>query len=56
MTCRTAGIEFVSLTDPFRRAAGQGEVVYAPEDSHWSADGQLLAAREVARVWNEPLR
>lgn len=45
--CRDAGIEFVSLTEPMRRAAAAGDVVYAPEDSHWSAEGHRLVARVV---------
>jgi hypothetical protein len=48
--CRQQGIEFVSLTDPMRRAAAGGQVLYAPEDSHWNAAGQLFVAHEVARV------
>ena len=43
--CREAGLEFVSVTDAMRRAAIAGEVVYAPEDSHWSAAGHRLVAR-----------
>jgi acetyltransferase AlgX (SGNH hydrolase-like protein) len=45
--CREAGIEFVSVTDAMRKAAAAGEVVYAPEDSHWSAEGHRLVARLV---------
>ena len=48
---RDAGIDFVSLTGPLKRAAAAGEVVYAPEDSHWSAAGHELAARQVASAW-----
>lgn len=42
--CREAGIQFVSLTPAMRRAAAAGEVVYAPEDSHWNAAGHRLVA------------
>jgi len=45
--CREAGIAFVSVTDAMRKAAAAGDVVYAPEDSHWSADGHRLVARLV---------
>jgi hypothetical protein len=45
--CRDAGIEFVSLTDAMRPAAAAGDVLYAPEDSHWSAAGQLFVAKQV---------
>ena len=41
---RSAGIEFLSLTEPMQRAAAAGHVVYAPEDSHWSAEGHRFVA------------
>lgn len=43
--CHDADIEFVSVTAAMRRAAAAGEVVYAPEDSHWNAAGHRLVAR-----------
>jgi hypothetical protein len=49
--CRDAGIDFVGLTDPMRRAAAQGEVLYAPEDSHWNAAGHAFVAGQVEQVW-----
>ncbi len=49
--CRNAGIDFVSLTGPMRRAAAAGEVLYAPEDSHWNAAGAAFVARQVAASW-----
>lgn len=49
--CRAAGIEFVSLTEPMHRAAAAGEVLYAPEDSHWNAAGHTFVARQVGAVW-----
>jgi acetyltransferase AlgX (SGNH hydrolase-like protein) len=42
--CRDEGIQFVSVTQAMRKAAAGGEVVYAPEDSHWSAEGHTLVA------------
>jgi hypothetical protein len=54
--CRTAGIEFVSLTEPMQRAASHGKVLYAPEDSHWSPAGQTFVAQELARVWEMDMR
>jgi hypothetical protein len=45
--CRDAGIEFVSLTDAMRPAAAAGDLLYAPEDSHWSAAGQLFVAKQI---------
>ncbi len=46
--CREAGIAFVSLTEPMRRAAAAGDVAYAPEDSHWNAAGHAFVARQVS--------
>ena len=50
--CRAAGIEFLSLTEPMHRVASAGNVLYAPEDSHWSAEGQRLVAGEIAKLVN----
>lgn len=47
---RAAGIEFLSLTEPMHRAAAAGQVVYVPEDSHWSAEGHRFVAEQLARL------
>jgi hypothetical protein len=47
---RTAGIEFLSLTEPMHRAAAAGRVLYVPEDSHWSAEGHRFVAEQIARL------
>jgi hypothetical protein len=49
---RAAGIEFLSLTEPMQRAAAAGHVVYAPEDSHWSAEGHRFVAEQLAKLVN----
>jgi hypothetical protein len=49
--CKEAGIQFVSLTAPMREAASVGEVLYAPEDSHWNAAGHAFVAKQVAATW-----
>jgi hypothetical protein len=49
---RSAGIEFLSLTEPMHRAAAAGQVLYAPEDSHWSAAGHRFVAAEIAKLVN----
>ena len=49
--CREAGIEFVSLTEPMHWAATGGEILYAPEDSHWNAAGHVFVARQVGAAW-----
>jgi hypothetical protein len=51
--CRSAGIELLSLTEPMHRAAAGGDVLYAPEDSHWSAAGHRFVAGEIAKLANE---
>jgi acetyltransferase AlgX (SGNH hydrolase-like protein) len=48
--CREAGIELLSLTEPMHRAAAAGDVLYAPEDSHWSAEGHRFVAEQLARL------
>ncbi len=45
--CRESGIEFLVLTEPMRRAAASGRVLYAPEDSHWNAEGHRFVAELV---------
>jgi hypothetical protein len=49
--CHEAGIRFVSLTEPMRRAASAGDVLYAPEDSHWNAAGHAFVAKQLAATW-----
>jgi hypothetical protein len=49
--CKEAGIQFVSLTAPMHEAASVGEVLYAPEDSHWNAAGHAFVAKQVAAIW-----
>jgi len=50
--CRDSGIPFVSLTEPMRQAAAEGQVLYAPEDSHWNAAGHAFVAHQVAMTWD----
>jgi hypothetical protein len=42
------GIGYVDLTGPLRDAARAGELVYLPDDTHWSAEGHDVAARAIA--------
>jgi len=48
--CREAGIQYVSVTAAMQAAAAAGDVVYAPEDSHWNAAGHRLVARLIRDV------
>ena len=43
-------LEFVDLTGPFREAAASGELVYLPDDTHWSVEGHRVAAQAIAPV------
>ena len=47
---RETGVDFLSLTAVFRRAAGEGRMLYYPLDAHWNSEGRELAARFVAQT------
>jgi SGNH hydrolase-like domain, acetyltransferase AlgX len=49
--CRRQRIAFFDLTDAMQRAAASGDVLYAPEDSHWSAEGHRFVAGLLAEEW-----
>jgi SGNH hydrolase-like domain, acetyltransferase AlgX len=46
--CRREKIELLDLTEPMRRAAAAGKLLYAAEDSHWSAEGHRFVAGLIA--------
>jgi hypothetical protein len=50
--CRREGISLLDLTEPMRRAAADGRLLYAAEDSHWNADGHRFVASLLAADWN----
>ena len=50
--CADGGIECVDLSEPMRQAAATGRLLYAPEDSHWNAEGHAFVAEQVLAVWN----
>lgn len=41
-------IGFLDLTGPFRAEAARGTLLYYPDDTHWSPEGQALAGRLLA--------
>lgn len=41
-------IRWVSLTEPFEKAAFEGEYLYYPADTHWNSQGRQLAAEILA--------
>lgn len=50
-SCAAAHIPFVDLSEPMRAAAAAGGLLYAPEDSHWSAAGHEFVADVLAGLW-----
>ena len=46
--CRSAGIAYLDLTPALRSAANAGTLVYLLDDAHWTAQGHLVVAREIA--------
>jgi hypothetical protein len=44
----TPPAEFLDLTGVFRSAAARGELVYIPDDSHWTPEGHRVAAAALA--------
>ena len=43
-------IEYLDLTQPFRVAAREGELVYRPDDTHWTPAGHRVAAEAIGRL------
>jgi len=41
-------VGFVDLTGPFRSSAAAGDLVYLPDDTHWSEEGHRVAAEAIA--------
>jgi hypothetical protein len=48
--CAAHGVPFVSLTEPLRRAVGEGVPVYFTYDIHWTEEGHAVAARALRDV------
>jgi hypothetical protein len=46
--CRDLGVELVSLSPAYRRAAKQGRFLYYPFDTHWNTEGRQIAASVLA--------
>ena len=46
--CAREGLPLLDLTDPMRTAAEKGQLLYAPEDSHWNAEGHRFVAELLA--------
>jgi len=52
--CSKEGLTLLDLTGPMRAAAGRGEILYAPEDSHWNAEGHRFVAGLLASALPPP--
>ena len=52
--CSKDGLPLLNLTGPMRAAAGRGEILYAPEDSHWNAEGHRFVAALLASALAAP--
>ena len=50
--CSEEGIDCVDLSVPMRNAAASGQLLYAPEDSHWNREGHEFVAEQIQAVWN----
>jgi hypothetical protein len=48
--CREIGIEMVSLSPAFERAAKQGRFLYYPFDTHWNSEARQVAASVLAET------
>jgi len=47
--CREESIEFISLTQPLRRAVANGSQVYFTYDQHWTPPGHEVVADAISR-------
>ena len=44
------GVELISLSPAFERAASEGRLLYYPFDSHWNSEGRQVAASVLAEI------
>lgn len=49
--CDAENIAFVDLTNPMQSAAASGQVLYAPDDSHWCREGHGFVAELLRDHW-----
>ena len=48
--CRTASVSCLDLTDRLQQAVREGVDVYAPNDTHWSSEGNAVVAAELEHL------
>jgi hypothetical protein len=48
MLAGESGVDLISLTPVFDRAAEEGKMIYYPLDAHWDGQGREIAARFIA--------
>lgn len=51
--CAEQGIDYLNLTEPLKAAARKGKLVYLTDDTHWSAEGNVVAAVALAETLRE---
>jgi hypothetical protein len=52
--CRTASVPCLDLTDRLQQAVREGVDVYAPNDTHWSSEGNGVVAAELEHLLRTP--
>ena len=53
--CQTESIEFISLTDPLRKATAEGNQTYFTYDQHWTPLGHKIVAEAISQhIANPP--
>jgi hypothetical protein len=50
MLAGESGVDLISLTPVFDRAAEESKMIYYPLDAHWDAQGREIAARFIAEM------
>jgi hypothetical protein len=53
--CRTASVPCLNLMDRLQKAVREGVDVYAPNDTHWSSEGNAVVAAELEHLRTSPL-
>jgi len=48
--CQEVGVELISLSPSFERAASEGKLVFYPFDTHWNSEGRQIAASVLAET------
>ncbi|MBC8288988.1 MAG: hypothetical protein H8E37_01610, partial [Planctomycetes bacterium] len=52
--CENWQVSFVDMTEPLKKLASQGEMVYLPYETHLSDSGHALVAEHLVEVLSQP--